>query len=237
MKAQLATEVPIPHLQDMDALQDFGYALSYLCDQPGYIDYFKSVKQSGRKVILDNSYNELLHAEGVQKLFNIFDIMEPDLLIAPDNKKVPDEDHYKAYERCCNYLGDRRVIFVAHRQAHYDYATAKRIRHVAIAFPQRPAISNYFHSRGIPDWMTLHYLGLNHPMEVNECHYIDTTLPLKLVWLQRDFTWWRRNDYMHLSSHLFKKLFHRDILTTQLSKGDFNFLVSNTLALKGALYG
>lgn len=231
-RAKFSTEVPVPHLMDFDDLQDYGYALSYLCDQPGYINYFRFVKASGREVILDNSYNELLRSEGLDRLFDIYDKMEPDYLISPDNKKVEDTTHYNTFDQVAQRIGFDKTIFVAFRISHYDFAIKNRLEHVAIAFPQRPAISNYFHAKGIPAWMQIHYLGLNHPSEFLQCDYIDTTLPLKLAYLHRSLSDWKREDYPHYSSHLVNKLFHKDILLDPIRPSYQATVRAATLKLK-----
>ena len=60
MGTKFSFEVPSNHLEDFEPFQDFYFALSFLCKKSTeYLNYFLGKKVEGKKVFLDNSFNEL----------------------------------------------------------------------------------------------------------------------------------------------------------------------------------
>jgi len=83
---KLACEIPINYIENCSQQTDFDFALAHLIlEDPEYASYYLKLKStSTRKLILDNGLFELGHALPSHKLFSAAELVQPDILIAPD---------------------------------------------------------------------------------------------------------------------------------------------------------
>ena len=79
---KLALECPTQILYEIQPLADYDFILTHLVfEDKTYRDYYKSSK---RWKILDNSCNELLKPVPISALAEAAELVEPDLIVAPD---------------------------------------------------------------------------------------------------------------------------------------------------------
>jgi hypothetical protein len=82
---KVSHETPLCLLNDSRHFNDYDYCLPHLLDEePGYEEYFREAKESGRYIIMDNSLHELGKAYDTERLMYWIDELYPDEFIVPD---------------------------------------------------------------------------------------------------------------------------------------------------------
>jgi hypothetical protein len=82
---QLALEIPKPFLPRLSALTDLDFALAHLIlEDADYAAFYLNQSESGRFVIMDNSFHELGHPLSPEELREAAQRIKPTVVIAPD---------------------------------------------------------------------------------------------------------------------------------------------------------
>ena len=200
-------EVPIKHLLDFDEDQDFGFALSFLVNQnKAYADYYNrfALTYQDRKVILDNSYNEKLEADGFSQLsYAIERCFGASHLVAPDSPKFDEAQIASNWvSACLNFrkFKQENVIAVVRSRKMFNFLYDCGAQSFAVSYWTRPEIikeSDAFWISGC------HFLGLNNIDEIKTFRpqTCDTSMPIKLAMVGKSIDQWRRDDFPHIYTH------------------------------------
>lgn len=74
---------PIPHL-DLAEGRDFHLTLSHLCDHPRYVEFYRSERDRGAYIILDNGAHEHQSGEGPNHLLRKAEQIRANEIVCPD---------------------------------------------------------------------------------------------------------------------------------------------------------
>lgn len=82
---KLAMEIPKAHLKEFSAVCDYDFAIAhYVLQDAEYARFYKTQREKGRYVILDNGFHELGHPLSNAEIIEAAKIINPNVIIAPD---------------------------------------------------------------------------------------------------------------------------------------------------------
>ena len=190
-------EVPIKHMEEFDDLQDFYFTLNHLYKNHAYISYMVKVRNKGEKTIwLDNSYNELLHAEPLDAMVSVANVIHPSKVISPDSPKWSKELIAEAYDDALSFFHPAQLIVVVKDVEMHRYMADRTATHFAVSYWNRPIPQQ-------KQLMPCHFLGLLNPQEIKEFKppTCDTSMPIKLAIQSKTIDDWRKEGYPHIYTH------------------------------------
>lgn len=174
---QFSFEVPLRHLDDFTDLQDYFFALSFLCEDPRYVDYLKR-ERVHRIITLDNSFNELGKAQTAQEMRKYADLIKADYVVSPDSDSWTPIDMMNTYKAMKGVGFSTDVIILPIRSIEeYSAARIGGVKSMAIPYEFRPLFPEEF------PWNRMHFLGMRDPLEVKMCRPLscDTSMPIKIA--------------------------------------------------------
>jgi hypothetical protein len=187
-RTQFSFEVPIRHLKDFDGVQDFYFALSFLvANEPYYRKFMQDKVLEGKKVILDNSFNELMKPDDPGMMIQLAESINATMVISPDDRHWTPQQLREAFEVMAKHLGYDKVIAVICNKNEY-----KELKHAGAinwAIPYRHRQQLPPAGRYSDNW---HFLGLNNPAEIL-CYRplsVDTSMPMKLAMIGKTVDDW-----------------------------------------------
>lgn len=180
-------EVPIPHLEDFDDLQDFVFALSFLGKDERYMKWLQKHAEAGLKTIwLDNSFNELGEADSSYELAKVGRNIQATCLISPDDPGWSTSQIASAFRNMTRWWEKDRLVAVVKNVAMYNHMRSEGAKHFAISYHVRRncSLSKLRWVKG----KNIHFLGLieDIPRSIKELTTLkppscDTSRPIKLA--------------------------------------------------------
>lgn len=170
-------EAPLNHLQDFSDLQDYHLALSFLLSDKRYVTFLEE-ERINKNIILDNSYNELKKAEGIETLIQMAEMIKADAVISPDDHTWTTEETINAYKVLKSKSEGKFQIMVPTKSMDEARAAwAEGVIGLALPYRFRPFMPEAF------PWHKTHFLGLRDPIEVKMLKPIscDTSMPIKIA--------------------------------------------------------
>jgi len=205
MTIKFSFEVPIAHLKDFEAYQDFHFVLSTLCrSSKTYLSFYqRQIEECLKVVYMDNSYNEKLRADDPHLLVKTAQMLRPHLIICPDSPKWPTSKIQEAFEVMMNLTArtamQPALMVVVRNEGMMNHMRKRG----AIKF----AVSHWIPERVKGDYPATqwargcHFLGMNSPQELATLRpqSCDTTLPIKLAMQGKTLRqWWEEGcPYTH----------------------------------------
>jgi len=215
-QTKFSFEVPIKHLKDFEDLQDFNFTLSILYEDERYAAYMKKQLHQGLKPLwLDNSYNELLTSEGVDKMERLAHITQCHKVIAPDDPSWGFEKSLRVYRELCRELPYHKVAFVVINES---WSKAARLLgdEVTFCYPFRERVElsydQLYWSRNC------HYLGMNSVEEMTTIKppSCDTSMPIKLALRGWNLNDWKQKGSPHIYTHEDTNFFYQEMSLAQI---------------------
>lgn len=233
-KTAFSFEVPLPHLQDFDDLQDFHFALSFLLQHECYANYMWSKSCfDHRQVWLDNSYNECAEADCVSSLYDKMLGCGATKVVAPDSMDWDIEKRVSAFVEMSNLVLPRYVIGVCCNTYQQVALQDAGCMHFAVPYKARLAAEGDY---TVFNWAKgFHFLGLVSIIETQELQprTLDTSMPIKLALQGKDLRQWFEEGEPHLHT--------RDIVDTYftqtLSAKQLQLARNNIIMLKSLVNG
>ncbi len=206
---RFAYEVPINHLEDFEEFQQLHFGLSFLCrENSRYFDYLKN--QIGKKkVILDNSFNELERPDSPKEMAYLFKELKADMLVSPDSDSWSLKELEDAYNELKEYIPQEKILIVVRSKEEFR------------RFENKPYCTTFYHrpnlSKVIVTW-SYHFLGLCNIPEISENNPIscDTSMPIKLALRGETINDWVKQGYPHYHTRKIKNFFDLTLTEDQL---------------------
>lgn len=230
MPTKYSFEVPIPHLQDFEDLQDFHFTLCHLYDQPEYLSFFRQQRIKGEKTIwLDNSYNEQLEATGLSKMLGVAVQVEPSKIISPDSPKWDTAKIATAYVKALKVF-NRDSLTVVVRSIEMKQALLEcGANHFAVSYWVRPDLTHDVLQKLKP-W---HMLGLISPQEIITLQppTCDTSMPIKIALRGWTLQEWGTKGCPHIYTHELGES-GKDFFNTKMTRDQIDLARMNIRRLK-----
>lgn len=224
-------EVPLAHLKDFDEYQDLYFALSFLCDDPYYMNFIKDNRR-GRKVILDNSFNELGTPDTPSKMARIFNELEADMVVSPDSDEWSLEQLKDAYKELISLVPKEKVLMVIRSKEEYEWLKSNISSHYCVTFYHRPQLQDSIKH------LAYHFLGLLNPWEIRKYSPIscDTSMPIKLALQGRTIDGWMADGCPHIHTKDVENFFTLTLTEEQLklAKENCQWIKHSTLSVETA---
>jgi len=194
MGTKFSFEVPLNHLEDFEPFQDFYFALSFLCKKSTeYLNYFLGKKVEGKKIFLDNSFNELRRPESSKELANLSRILNADMVISPDCDGWSLKELGKAYDELSSMICPEKILVVVKSMEEERMFRERGVLHFCTTYEQRPGLDK------ILLYKSFHFLGLRDFQEIEKYqpYTCDTGVPVKLALEGKDMYDWAVEGHPH----------------------------------------
>jgi hypothetical protein len=188
-------EVPIYHLEDFDKDQDFLFALSFLCSDKRYTNYMKK-KRSNRKLILDNSYNEINKPENPINLHNISKILNPDFVVCPDDDTWTIKELKEVYKKMTELFPNDSLLLVVKSLPEVLFASKEKVEYCT-TYTQRNILSDK------ANYDAYHFLGIRSLKELEKFSpkSCDSGMPIKLALMDITIPEWELKGCKHIKTN------------------------------------
>ena len=188
-------EVPLAHLEDFDPYQDLYFALSFLCDDPHYVDFIKN-RSRGRLIILDNSFNELGVPSTPNKMARLFNELNADMVVSPDCDSWSLEQLRESYKEMISLVPKEKVLVVIKSKEERDMFLDEGVFYYCTTYEQRAGLPLHLLT------LCYHFLGLLNPWEIKRYNPIscDTSQPLKLALQGKTMEDWVKEGCPHIKT-------------------------------------
>lgn len=209
---RFAYEVPLAHLEDFEEYQDIHFALSFLCrKEKRYFDYMKSMVGK-KKVILDNSFNELGEPDEPEEMAKTFHLLEADMVVSPDSDDWPLDRMSWAYNKMLDYCPRERVLAVIRNKEEFEWYREAGGYNFCTTFYHRPSLQENIKN------FCYHFLGLVNPQEINRYSPIscDTSMPIKLALQNLRMLDWIEKGCPHIHTKDIPDFFYLTLTKEQL---------------------
>jgi hypothetical protein len=185
-------EVPLDNLNDFNEEQDYIFALSFLCRDKRYLKYLRDMKDSGLKITLDNSYNELKVATPVKDMLSISEEINADYVICPDDDTWTEVKYLTIFNQMASKINPSKLFLIARNPMHFLTFEREGILNIAIPYEFRPKYTGqpslegygYGYTKETKRYLRgSHFLGLNtlnEPVKY-QAKSCDTSMPIKLA--------------------------------------------------------
>jgi hypothetical protein len=205
-------EVPLAHLDDFDKYQDLYFILSFLCMNPHYRDFIKE-KRGDRRVILDNSFNELGVPDRPDRMAKFFYELNADFVVSPDSDGWSLEQLTKAYKEMTKLIPEEKVLVVVRSVEEWNWFIDNGSPYYCTTFYHRPELPKYILN------LSYHFLGLNRPEEIKRFGPIscDTSMPIKLALQGKTMSQWISEGCPHIHTKDVKGFFDLTLTKDQLN--------------------
>jgi hypothetical protein len=220
MMTRFSFEVPLAHLNDFKEQQDFLFALSFLFENPHYVEFY--VSWPGEKWI-DNSFNELRRPDAVKELAKLVHSVGADKVIAPDSLDWGvGQTLQKAQALADEGIPKDKIVVVVQDPDWIGYLHSHGFSHFAFPYAKR-----YCSDSKLRQLKGIHFLGLVNLRELTLCQppSCDTSIPIKLALRGQTLQDWKRQGCPHIHTS-------PDFFNIKMSPEQITLAKQNITALK-----
>jgi hypothetical protein len=207
MTVKYSFEVPLNHLDEFSDNQDYIFSLSYLYKDKRYKDYIFKEKSKGKIIYLDNSYNELKKADSIESLCNLYEEIQPDYIICPDDNTFTVIDYLHIFDKMLLKIPFDKLFLVVRNYFHLHIFENSNIDNFAIPYKFRPWYMMKPKLKGFLMeesylFQNNHFLGYNQIAEPEtfQAATCDTSMPIKLAIEGLIIKEWYEKGSIHIDS-------------------------------------
>lgn len=190
-------EVPIPHLEDFEDLQDFHFVLPQLLEDPRYRSFL--LEHRDKELWMDNGYNELGRPYPVHRLVQLAKELERDgrevnYIISPDSLDWNLPQFLDAMYSLIREWDKSKICGVVLGPTWKTAYEELGITKMAIPYEVRPGLFS------LGELTKMHFLALRSPEELLYLNpaSVDTAMPIKLAVYNLTWEEWKAAGGQHL---------------------------------------
>ena len=225
-----AFEPPNRHLEDFDDLQDYHFLLSMHCKDKDYVNHYakRFDRSDTRRVILDNSYNELMRADDCIELISHMANVRADWVVVPDDPQWPTYKIADSFKEVCQFIEPHRTLTVINSLEMMNHLRHHGAPNFAISYHIRLP---HYRRGGEPEDLSwakqCHFLGLCNIKEIKELQppSCDTSMPIKLGIMHEHLDEWIAGGCPHIhTKDILQSFFDKKMSTEQIDLSRQNII-------------